>query len=140
MSDKFTIDYETAEDEFNRFCEAWEIENDSENLKDAEEKDNFNALKNQIITAIQRGRLCLNENDDLEYTISDKTKNENKRGKKLTIKMPVGATYMELLKKNKDKMIYAALGHMTGHAIEWFSDISGIDLKPLHAVVNLFLA
>jgi hypothetical protein len=138
----FVIDLETANDEFKRFCEAWELEVDETTMND-EEKVDYSGLKNKVVKAIRKGRLCLMEDDTLEYTISEKTKNEKKTGQKLTIILPEGSSYlgMDRYKENQGvHKFYSVLGAMTSHDPKWFSDLSGIDLKPLQAIVSLFLA
>lgn len=138
----YVIDYDTALDEFDRFCDAWELDNE-ESMMDEEEKIDFGRLKSQIIKAIRKGRLCMNEDETLEYTISEKTRNEKKQGQKLIIKRPCGATYLAMDKYKDGQGVHkfnAILGEMTSHASQYFSDFDGIDLKPLQAVVSLFLA
>lgn len=138
----FVIDFETANDEFERFCEAWELDIDEATMND-EEKVDYQGLKNKIVKAIRKGRLCLLDDETLEYTISEKTKNEKKAGQKLTIKRPEGSTYLSMDRYKDNQGVhkfYAILGEMTGHDPRYFSDFDGIDLKPLQAVVSLFLA
>lgn len=138
---KFVIDSETAEAEFNNFCDAWEIDNDESGMKEDEISD-FNKQKNTILKAIKLGRLCLNEDETLTYTIS-KTKNPNKNGKELTISRPQGDAYLAMDRYKDGQGAHkfnAVLARMTNHAVEYFSDFDGIDLKPLQAVAILFLA
>ena len=139
---EFVIDQETANEEFDRLCDLWELDNEESNMKE-DEKIDFSRLKTQIIKSIRRGRLCVLEDESIEYTISDKTKNKNKSGQKLIINRPNGATYSSMDRYKDGQSIHklnAVLASMTGHAPEFFSDIDGIDLKPLQAIVNLFLA
>ena len=138
----YVIDEETALDEFNQFCDVWELDNNESSMNDDDIID-FQRLKNQIIKAIRKGRLCLKEDETLEYIISEKTKNEKKAGQVLTIKRPTGSTYLAMDKYKDGQGVHkfnAILGEMTKHAPQFFSDFDGIDLKPLQAIVNLFLA
>jgi hypothetical protein len=138
---KFTIDEETALSEFESFCEAWEIDFDESTMNE-DEKADFSRLKNQIMKAIKRGRLCLNEDETLSYTIS-KTKNPNKNGKQLKISRPEGDAYLSMDQYKDGQGVHkfnAILARMTGHAVAYFNDFDGIDLKPLQAIVSLFLA
>lgn len=139
---KYVIDYETAEEEFNNFCDAWELDNE-ESVMSENDKTDFKRLKNQIIKAIRKGRLCMKEDETLEYIISEKTKNEKKSGQNLTIRRPSGETYLAMDKYKEGQGVHkfnAVLANMSGHAPAYFSDFDGIDLKPLQAIVTLFLA
>ena len=136
------IPVDMAIDEFNRFCEVWEIDYNDSGMK-SDDKVDFESLKNKIVKAIQKGRLCLNEDNTLSYTISDNTENPKKRGATLIIKRPKGDAYLSMDKYKEGQGMHkfnALLGAMTNHAPEYFSDIDGLDLKPIQAVVQLFLA
>lgn len=136
----YAIDYETAKDEYDRFCDAWEIDNDESSMQE-DEKIDYKRLKDQIIKSIRKGRLCLKEDETLEYTISEKT--ENKSGQKLIIKRPKGEAYLAMDNYKDGQSVHkfnAVLANMTSHAVKYFSDFDGIDMKPLQAVVSLFLA
>ena len=138
----FIIDIETATDEFMRFCDAWEIDFESTTMSEDDKKD-YEPLKSKIVKSIMMGRLCINDDENLEYTISEKTKNKNKSGQKITISRPDGATYMAMDRYKDGQSIHkmnAILASMSGKTPEFFSDVDGIDLKPLHAIINLFLA
>jgi hypothetical protein len=80
---EFKIDKETAEIEFNNFCERWDIDNDIESLSD-EDKTGFESQKSQIIKAIKKGRLSVNDDGTLNYTFSDFS--EKLKGESITIK------------------------------------------------------
>jgi len=137
---KYIIDRETAEEEFNRFCEGWEIDADKSSMTE-EDKGAFESQKANFINAIKRGRLIYNEDESLTYKFSNKV--ERYKDKELIIKRPKGAAYMEM-DRFKDQQgvhkTYAVVGAMTGHEAKYFSEVDGIDLKPLNAIVVLFLA
>ena len=133
------INQETAEQEFERFCDDWELDSDVSAMSE-EEKEDFAGLKSKIVRAIKKGRLSFDDGK-LNYTISDKS--ENKSGEKLVISRPKGHTYMDM-DKHKDRegvhKTYTVLAGMTGKSARYFSGLDGIDLKPLFAVVTIFLA
>lgn len=138
----YIIDYEFAEDEFNRFCESWELDNEESEMSEDDKKD-FKRLKTTIIKAIRKGRLCMLEDQTLEYTVSEKTENEKKVGQKIIIKRPKGSTYLAMDNYKEGQNVHrfnAVLASMSSHDPRWFSDLDGIDMKPLQAVVTLFLA
>lgn len=142
MSDKVEnkgCDAETAELEFEKFCDAWEIDNDTAGMND-EDKTAFEGQKAKIINSIKRGRFLF-ESDKVVYTVSDKT--EKHAGEKITIERPKGAALMEM-DKYKDRegvhKTYSVLAAMSGKEPKFISWLDGIDVKPLLAVVTLFLA
>lgn len=131
------IDKETAELEFMRFCEEWEIDTATEDMNE-EDKQGFDQQKNKIINAIKRGRLCVDEDGSLVYTLA---KSEDTGD--VIIKRPKGGALMEMDRyKDRESMhkIYSVLGAMTGKNANFFARLDGIDLKPFTAVVSLFLA
>lgn len=138
--EKYQIDIETAEDEFQRFCDAWEIDIDESSLNEDEKLD-IQKFKRQIIKSIRLGRLCFNSDESLTYTFSEKSVRQS--GQNIIIKRPKGAAYLGM-DQFKDQAsahkTYSILAMMTGKAISFFADIDGIDLKPLQAIMTLFLS
>lgn len=136
---KNKVDRETANDEFVRFCEDWEIDCDESGMTQ-DDKIDFQSQKSKIVNAIMKGRMIY-ENECLKYTVSDKS--EKLAGNEVTIKRPKGAAYMEM-DRFKDRegvhKTYAVLAAMTGQPDSFFAKLDGIDLKPFMAVVTLFLA
>lgn len=134
--DKYKVDLETAEAEFNSWAEDWEIDTDVEDMDD-EDKTDFNSQKLKLIKAMRFGRLEYDrDNETFKYT------GKFKEGE-VKIKMPNGAAMMAM-DKYKDRegvhKTYAILAAMTGKSANYFSSLAGIDLKPYLAVVTLFLA
>ena len=140
VKSKFVVDKETASDEFDRFCEEWEIDDDVSCMSE-DDQTGFESQKSKFISAVRRGRLSLNADGTLLYKFSNKS--EKHKGESITIKRPLGSSYMEM-DGFKDKQLirktYSVLASMTGKEIKYFSSIDGIDLKPLQAVITLFLA
>jgi len=131
------IDKDTAEVEFLRFCEEWEIDADTADMNE-DDKVGFEQQKSKILKAIVKGRLAVNDDGSLTYTLSRSSENID-----VIIKRPGGAALMEMDKyKDRESMhkIYSVLGSMTGKPPSFFSNLDGIDLKPFTAVVALFLA
>ncbi|MBP7735954.1 MAG: hypothetical protein KA369_08280 [Spirochaetes bacterium] len=134
------IDNETAELEFNRLCEAWEIDNDTENMTE-EDRSSFNGQKAKILNAVRRGRLIVEEDGEvLTYTFA---KADTAGCERITIKRPNGAGIISM-DRYKDRegihKTYAVLASMTGKDTSFFSKLDGIDIKVPLAVVALFLA
>lgn len=129
-----TIDNDTAEKEFETFCEDWEIDNDITSMNE-EDKTAFGGHKAKIINAIKRGRLKFDTDKSvLIYNID---------GNEVVLSVPKGAAYMEM-DKYKDRegvhKTYAVLGAMTGKNAAFFSNMDGRHLKTFMSVVALFLA
>jgi hypothetical protein len=132
------IDNETAELEFLRFCEGWEIETDKSAMKE-EDQIGFEIQKSQFIRAVKKGRLIYNEDESLTYKFSNKV--EKYAGKELIIKRPQGNAYIGMDRFKDQQTMHKAfsiLATMTGHAIEYFSNIDGIDIKALQSIAILF--
>ena len=133
---EFTIDKETAEQEFQTWADAWEIDTEVENMNE-EEREDYEGQKVKILRAMRFGRMCYEqEADRLVYTgayMDDP----------LPIVRPKGAGLMEM-DRYKDRegvhKTYAVLGTMTKKNAAFFAKLDGIDLKPILAVLTLFLA
>lgn len=140
VENKIVIDAETAELEFERFCEEWEIDNDLSDLSEEDEKG-FLKHKKVFLNAVIKGRLKFNENDKLEYTVSHHS--EFRDGDQLIIKMPGGRDYKVFDKyKSKETMaqeqaLYASL---IGKTAGYIDSLVDIDMRVIKAVVILFLA
>jgi len=134
------IDHELAEDEFERFCESWEIDNDTENMSE-EDRDEFNSQKSKLMNAIKRNRLVFHDDDEsFSYTFA---KPEKSKCDNIIIKRPQGSALIEMDRYKEREGVhktYAMLGAMTGKDTKFFSGLDGIDLKVFMAVIQLFLA
>lgn len=137
---KNKINYETALDSFNQFCEDWEIEEGFD--LNEEEKVDFKSHRDKIVRAIMKGRLVYNpESSSIEYIISAKT--EKHAGKTITLKRPKGRTLRQSdrAKQGKDvEKAYIILASMLGDDLNFIDGMDMIDLKPLLAISSLFLA
>jgi hypothetical protein len=134
------VDHATAEAEFTRWAEAWEIDTDTANMSE-EDRDSFNSQKAKLLNAIKRGRLSFDEEKDaLDYILAYP---DNVETQQVTMKRPGGAGLMEMDKYKERENVhktYAVLGEMTGKTTAFFSKLDGIDVKPFLAVSSLFLA
>lgn len=139
LNDKFKIDKETAEDEFQRFCDDWEIDSDTSGMSE-DDQTGFESQKSQIVKAIRLGRMIINNDRTLTYIFSDFS--DKNKGEEIIIKRPKGSSYMEMDGFKDNQLIrktYSVLAAMTGKEVRYFSNIDGGDLKPLQAVITLFL-
>lgn len=138
---KFTVDRQTAEEEFSRFCESWEIDDETATM-DEEDTAAFEGNKAKFINAVMRGRLKLDdEKDCLIYTFSQKS--PERSGQDIEIRRPKGSSYLETDNYKSEKGMhktFAILASMTGQDPKFYAKVDGIDMKPLQAVMTLFLA
>jgi hypothetical protein len=136
----YTVNLETANEEFEKICDSWEIDIDKGSMDD-DEKIDFKGIKNKIIKAIRLGRLIYNDDGTMTYTVS---KNSEKHiGKELLIKRPTGSS-LTAMDQFSDQAgmhkAYAVLAHMIKQPLQFLKNLDGLDLKPLLAFSQLFLA
>lgn len=140
MSDKkVKIEKSVAIEEFNRFCEDWEIDNETADMSE-EEKIDFDGQKAKIVNAICMHRLTF-DGSVFKYIISEKS--EKKAGQEVTIERPKGSALMEMDRYKERQGVhktYAVLAAMTKKESSFFSSLDGIDIRPFLGIVSLFLA
>ena len=137
-SKKGKVDKKTAEQDFNCFAEAWEIDTDVEEMTQ-EDRDSFNDQKRKIVKAIRIGRASVDGKGDIAYVLKEPVHSVDS----LTLTMPRGEGYMEMDRYKEQQSVrkfMAVMGHMSGKPVKVFSDMSGIDVKFCMAVSTLFLA
>ena len=134
------IDRETAESEFNRYCDNNRIEHDETALND-EEKETFADIKKRFIETCMEGRVEA-DGTSLIYTVSDFSP-EGFKGKKVTIKRPGGNAFTAMDGFKDRENVHKLLGFMssmTGQEIKFFSKIDISDWKFFNAMSSLFLS
>lgn len=134
MTDK--IVKEVAEQEFNRFVEAMDLDVNPGDM-DAEDKKGFEQQKDRIISAIQSGALVIN--DDGEPVFTPQRTND---AAAITFHEPTGASLMAMDRKKKTEDIgklYASMGDITKTHASTFSRMKMPDLKVCMAITTLFL-
>jgi hypothetical protein len=132
------VDKKTAEAEFNRFADAWEIDRDVEGMT-TEDRQSFEDQKRKVIKAICIGRATVGDTGDISYTFKEAIHGVDS----VTLTMPRGEGYMEMDRYKEQQGVHkfmAVMGHMTGKPVKVFSGMGGIDLKFCMAVSTLFLA
>jgi len=134
------IDRETAEMEFDDWCESWEIDSETSDMKE-DEKNDFNTQKNKIVKAIMKGRLIVNDEKNIEYYFAHPELARNIQS--VIIKRPNGQALMSMDKyaeKESVHKMYSIISGMTEKEVSFFGNIDGIDMKVFQAVAVLFLA
>ena len=139
MEKEVKIDRETAVAEFERFCEANEIDYD-ESAMTADELDGFLPLKKRFIKACMDGRVEV-DGLNIKYTISQFS--EKCAGEVVVIKRPSGKAFMMLNKYTEKQGIgklQAFLSAMLEDTNFSFALLDSKDLMFLIGIATLFLA
>lgn len=132
------VDKETAELEYLRFAELWEIDDDIDNMNE-EDGESYRIQKIKVMNSILRGRLMVNDEGVLTYYFLYPVK---VGCDSVEINRPSGAALMAMdrTKNGEDiKKIYSTLAAMTRKDVSFFNRMDGIDLKLFMAVYSLFL-
>jgi hypothetical protein len=132
------VDQKTAEQDFSRFVDIWEIDSDVESMNEDDRKS-FEEQKRKIVKAIVIGRASVDQDGNIAYSLKDPVNGLDS----VTLKMPRGEGYMEMDRYKEQASVHkfmAVMGSMTGKPVKVFSNMSGIDLKFCMAVSALFLA
>lgn len=127
------IDKETAEAEFERFCEMADL--DLDEALDEEEKSTLENLRRTFVKAVMRGRLVINEKGEAEYT--------PEQGGVITFHEVRGETLLasDSVKQGKDiARMFAMLGSMTRQPPARFAKMPMRDFKVCKAVFLLFMS
>jgi hypothetical protein len=130
------ISGEMAEQEFDRFAEAMDLEFDTSNM-DPEDVKGFDHNKSIILKAIQKGALIIDEKGQPVYT-PQRTSDVAP----IVFHEPTGASLMAMDggKKTEDvKKLYHVMADVTERDAKLFSSMKMADLKVCMAVITLFL-
>jgi hypothetical protein len=136
---KNKIDRETAEAEFDSFCELNDIDCDMDGMTD-EDKADFEPIKRRFVTACMRGRVAV-DGGKIIYTPSDFTVKEFRDP--VEIKRPDGHAFMAMDGYKDTQSIHKLHGFlsaMTGQEIKYFSKIDHSDWLFFRDIGTLFLS
>jgi hypothetical protein len=140
------IDYATAENDFNQFCNDWDIDIDVSKFDEEETKD-FERLKRQIVRKIESGNLIYNHEDETFIYKCLKPVKDNQGNPMLNQSFTLACKDMasnwsmdRFKKKESMKMVSAKIGQMIDRPINYVSGIHEVDGKILNAVLSLFLS
>lgn len=133
------IAQEVAEQEFDRFAEAMDIETDVTQMTE-ETEEMFTASRNKFIKAIVKGKLVVNENGEPVYTPV-----RSSNTSPITFKEPDGAaliTNSRGRKKADDGVgqMYQIMGSMTGTGAGRFANMKLVESQDCMAIASLFIA
>ena len=139
MEKEVKIDRETAVAEFERFCEANEIDYD-ESAMTTEDAEAFKPLKERFINACMDGRVEI-DGRNIKYTVSEYSADSS--GDVVVIKRPTGHAFMALDGYTDKQPVHKLQGFasaITGKEARYFSKMDMSDWMFFQGVINLFLA
>lgn len=128
---------EVAQDEFNRFCDSMDIDNNTDAMTEEDAKS-FEEPKAAIIRAIMEGSLVIGPEGEPEYT----PKNSPKVGT-LIFREPNGADYMAMDRKKEGQNIakmWTLAESVTKSVPGTIANLRNRDLKVVRAIMQLFMA
>ena len=131
------IAHEVAQDEFDRFAVAWDLDTDIDTMTE-EDADGFNQNKRKIVRQIMNGRAVINDDGDIDYTLFRPVG----QLESVLLKRPGGRAYLAMDRAKEGRSV-TKFNNMIGEAIGQvptvISRMDGIDVKFLQAVYTLFL-
>lgn len=132
------ISREAAVDEFERYCEANDIDCD-EGAMSAEDLEGFKPLKERFVKACMDGRVEV-DGTNLKYTISQFS--DKNAGDVVTIKRPCGKSFIAMDGVGEKQAVYklqAFISAMAGQPVNYLSGLDVKDWKFFQGVATLFL-
>jgi len=132
------ISREMAEQEFERFGEAMDLDFDVSFMED-EDRKGFEVAKRRIVSAIMSGAMVVNDDGCPIYTPQ---REEGGDANPNTYYEPTGATYMAMDRKKKTEdmgKMMALMADYTKTSSGLFGKMKNADLKVCLAVTTLFL-
>ena len=136
-SERMVIDQETAEAEFARFTDEWDID-DNVDAMSGEDRESFEQIQNRIIKQITKGSAVVDVDGNITYTL----KHPKGSTTEVVFRVPGGDAYMAMDKfKDRQNMhkLYAFMGVMTKLPPAIFGNMDGRDIKFCQGVTLLFL-
>jgi len=137
--DKPIIDKQTSEREFERYCEANDIDFDTAAMDEDEKKD-FEKIKKRFVKVSMQGRVHV-DGTDLKYIVS-KFSPSGFSGREITIKRSGGQSYMGMDNYKDTQTVHKMNGFlsaMTGQEVSFFAKIDGSDWAFFRDIATLFL-
>ena len=131
------IDLETAEREFARFVDEWDID-DNVDAMSGEDRESFEQIQNRIIRQVVKGNATIDAEGNIAYTL----KHPKGSTTQIEFKVPGGDAYIAMDKfKDRQSMhkLNAFMGVMTKLPPAIFGNMDGRDIKFCQGVTSLFL-
>lgn len=128
---------EVAEQEFDRWADAWRIDTEVLTM-DEDDAEDFKNLKRKVLLSIRRGDTTITAEGNLHYKLFQPVG----RLSEVEVKRPKGAAYFDM-DKSKDGKNMNKMGHFLaaaiGEPIGVFAKMDGVDMKYFQVIYNLFL-
>lgn len=131
------IDLETAQREFARFVDEWDIDDNVDSMS-GEDRESFEQIQNRIISQVVKGTAVIDEEGNITYTL----KYPKGSTTSIVFKVPGGDAYIAMDKfKDRQSMhkLNAFMGVMTKLPPAIFGNMDGRDIKFCQGVTSLFL-
>ena len=132
------ITQELAEQEFNRFVEAMDLDLDPSDM-DAEDLAGFLKTKKRLIKAVMAGSLVFNDDGEAVYTpVNPKSKYQDP----ITFHERTGTSIMAMDGKKKGHDVakmYAVMADLTRLPAVTFSGLVGVDIKVCESILLLLM-
>ena len=132
------IALEVAEQEFNRFASAMDLDINTEGMS-ADEKRDFTVQRDRLVKAVQSGALVVNDDGEPVFT----PQRAGDDVKPITFHEPTGASYLAMDRKKVGEdmaKLFSTMADVTKTSSGIFSKMKNSDLKVCMAIITLFLA
>jgi hypothetical protein len=129
---------EVAEEEFNRFAEAWDLDSDVSTMEE-EDRQSFEVVKRRVVRKIESGHLTVDEAGTPTYRPMAPTLDS---AAEIVFTLPTGQALIQWDKFKDRQQIHklnAFMGSMTGQPPVLFAKMDGRDLKVCQSIAQLFL-
>ena len=133
------VDHLQAEMEFDKFCEAWYIDNEVDTMKSDEDRDSFLKCKREIIRYVRDGHANFSE-DGTEVKLVLRKVVLGKE--EVSLKVPTGTAFMAMDQYKEGKHVHkfhAFMADVAKVSPVMLSKMSGIDIRFFQQVFSLFL-
>lgn len=135
MTTDTKLDRKTAENEFNRFMQAWDLYVNFDEL-DEESKVDFAGIRERLIHEFMTGNLVL-QDEQLIYKLKTPLESIDE----FTFSEPSGDGYLSMdnyKDRHNMRKAFGLLGAMTGHNPAIFKKVKGRDIKIMTNISTLF--
>ena len=136
VSKASTVSNDVAESEFNRWCEAMDLDIDEKYMSE-DDLESFQSQKRRIIRYMERGAVVINgEGEAVLKPVKADHLDE------ITFHERTGSTIMAADKRKKNDSagkMYAMIAEMTGLAPAQITKLKGSDIKVAEAIFTLLM-
>jgi len=126
-----------AEEEFDRFADAWELDTDVATMAE-EDADSFRTAKRRVIQKIMSKTAVVDENGDLIYKLRKKIGSL----KEVKLSIPAWGAWTDMDRGRKDKNMMKFthyIANAIGQPAPLLTKMDGRDAKFIQGVYSLFL-